>query len=325
MLISAQQLLGVTGFNDEKYVETVFTFPPPPSYTQRQIHDGTVYVPEADVIYFAELYSPKPGYSMQAIPFVWQVQGPRSAHPNTTKVYPEPPLTIANGAYHHQGLVFWAQEGNYSVPGGVVTMNVSTLETQVVQNNFYGHRFNSPNDIVVSDKGLVYFTDGYYGKDNFNDSLKPELANGVYRWDMNNGNIRMVAGAADGSLFNPNGLAFDAAQTKLFVTNRGNTSADPWGGRTIYSYDITEKGLANREVFAYVDSGFPDGIKTDKDGRVYGAVTGSVDVFDSDGTLLGRIKVDKDDVAVNMAWVENWLYIFGRLKIYRVKLTTTER
>lgn len=325
MLTRAKQLLGVTGVNDEKHVETVFTFPQAPTYAQRQIHDGAVYIVETDSIFFAELYSPKPGYSMQAIPFVWQIQSPRGTSPNTIKVYPEPPLTIANGAYHHKGLVYWAQEGNYSVPGGIVCMNASTLETRVVQNNFYGHRFNSPNDIVVSDGGMVYFTDGYYGRDNFKDSLEPELANGVYRWDMQSGNIRMVAGAADGTLFNPNGLAFDATQTKLFVTNRGNTSSDAWGARTIYSYDITAKGLTNREVFAYVDSGFPDGIKTDKDGRVYGAVTGSVDVFDRDGTLLGRIKVDKNDVAVNMVWVEHWLYIFGRSKVYRVELTVTEK
>lgn len=157
------------------------------------------------------------------------------------------------------------------------------------------------------------------------DTLEPELANGVYRWDMDSGNIRMVAGAADGALFNPNGLAFNAAQTKLFVTNRGNNSADPWRARSIYSYNMSVNGLTNRQVFAYMDSGFPDGVKTDRDGRLYAAVTGSVDVFDINGTLLGRIKVGHNDVAVNMEWVKNWLYIFGRLKVYRVELSAIEK
>jgi len=111
----------------------------------------------------------------------------------------------------------------------------------------------------------------------------------------------------------------------LFITNRGFSSTDADGGRTIYSFDVTESGLAKLEVFAYVDSGFPDGIKTDKDRRVYGAVTGSVDVFDKHGMLIGRIKVATDDVAVNMAWAGNWLYIFGRNHIYRIQLNTTER
>jgi gluconolactonase len=178
---------------------------------------------------------------------------------------------------------------------------------------------------VISDDGMVFFTDGYYGWDNFNDTLAPELANGIYRWDMNTGNIKMVAGAAENAFFNPNGLAFNYDQTKLFITNRGFTSNDPSGGRTIYVHDVTPYGINDRNVFSYSDSGYPDGIKTDKEGRVYGAVIGSVDVYDADGTLLGRIKVAKDDVAVNMAWAGNWLYIFGRNKIYRVELTTTGR
>jgi sugar lactone lactonase YvrE len=78
-------------------------------------------------------------------------------------------------------------------------------------------------------------------------------------------------------------------------------------------------------VFSYSDAGFPDGIKTDKAGRVYGTVTGSVDVYDSYRTLLGRIKVADGDVAVNMGWAGNQLYIFGRNHIYRVELTATGR
>ncbi|KAJ6018162.1 hypothetical protein N7451_001541 [Penicillium sp. IBT 35674x] len=239
---------------------------------------------------------------MQAIPYIWKVDITDPASPNTSKVYPNPPLTIANGAYRFNGSVYWAQEGNMTTPSSIVRMNPKSLETEVVKNNFYGHRFNSMNDIVISDDGVAFFTDGYYGWDNFNDTLFPELANGVYRWDMRTGNIKMVAGAAEGA---------------------GNSSSDPDGARTIYVNDVTAHGLSNRNLFSYSDSGFPDGIKTDQDNRVYGAVVGSVDVYNSYGTLLGRIKVADGDVAVNMAWVDKWLYIFGRSKIYRVELTAT--
>ncbi|KAL4881366.1 hypothetical protein BJY04DRAFT_218188 [Aspergillus karnatakaensis] len=278
---SFYKLLKISSHLDEKRVEEIFTFPPPPAYAQRQIHDGTVYVPEINSLFTAELFSPKPGHGMQAIPYIWKTDISDSTNPITSKVYPSPPLTIANGAYYFNGSVYWAQEGNYTTPSAVVRMDPVTLKTEVVKNNFYGHRFNSINDIV--------------------------------------------AGAAEGALFNPNGLAFNADETKLFVTNRGNTSADPHGGRTIYSHHITGNALSNREIYAYADAGFPDGIKTDKEGRVYAAVTGSVDVFDKGGLLLGRIKVAKGDVAVNMAWAGSWLYVFGREKIYRIELGTTER
>ncbi|KAL2802938.1 hypothetical protein BJX63DRAFT_440493 [Aspergillus granulosus] len=307
-----------------KTVEDIFTFPPPPSYAQRQIHDGTVYVPETNSIFVAELFSPKPGYGMKAIPYVWKIDISNHSAPVTQKVYPNPPLTIANGATYFNGYVYWAQEGNYTTPSAIVRMDPVTLETEVVKNNFYGHRFNSLNDLVITRDGIAFFTDGYYGYANFNDTLFPELANGVYRWDMHTGNIKMVAGAAEGAFFNPNGVALSSDHTKLFVTNRGETSADPHGGRTIYAHDILDHGISNREILAYVDAGFPDGIKTDREGRVYGAVVGGVDVFDAAGTLLGRIKVDADDVAVNMAWAGKWLYIFGRNKIYRVELETEE-
>ncbi|KAL2784100.1 hypothetical protein BJX66DRAFT_330197 [Aspergillus keveii] len=318
------KLLGIANHTVPKTVEAIFTFPPPSSYAQRQIHDGTVDVPETNTLFTAELFSPKPGYGMQAIPYIWKTDLSNPSAPVTEKAYPNPPLTIANGATYFNGSVYWAQEGNFTTPSAIVRMDPVTLKTEVVKNNFYGHRFNSLNDLVITAEGIAFFTDGYYGYANFNDTLFPELANGVYRWDMNTGNIKMVAGAAEGAFFNPNGVALSSDHTKLYVTNRGETSADPHGGRTIYAHDILFHGISNREIFVYVDAGFPDGIKTDREGRVYGAVVGAVDVFDQVGTLLGRIKVDADDVAVNMAWAGKWLYIFGRNKIYRVELETEE-
>jgi len=89
-------------------------------------------------------------------------------------------------------------------------MDPQTLKTEVVLNNFLGHRFNSPNDVVITRDGVAFFTDGYYGFDNFNDTLAPELANGVWRWDMATGDVRMVAGAGTGIWLNPNGVALNA-------------------------------------------------------------------------------------------------------------------
>ncbi|KAF9879303.1 hypothetical protein CkaCkLH20_03536 [Colletotrichum karsti] len=304
-------------------VETIFDFPPGPSFAQRIVHDGTVFSPECNCIFFAELHPPKPGFSAAAIPWVWRVNL-NNTLPLTEKVYPSPQLTVPNGAYYHNGSVYWAQEGNFTSPGGLVRMDPVTLKTEVVLNNFLGHRFNSPNDVVITKDGVAYFTDGYYGFDNFNDTLKPELANGVWRWDAKTGDLRMVAGAAGGPFTNPNGVALNIEEDKLYVTNRGNTSSNPAGGRTIYEFQLHQSGIPLRggDVFTYADSGFPDGVKLDRDGRVYGGVTGGVSVFDADGKQLGIIKVEEGDVAVNMQWVNDWLYIAGRDHLYRVRLNT---
>ncbi|KAK0763347.1 hypothetical protein N5P37_004334 [Trichoderma harzianum] len=321
------KLLNVTGYADTKTVEKLFIFPPGPPFADRMVHDGTVYSPECNCIYFAELHPPKPGFSTDAVPWVWRVNLNGSA-PVTEKVYPKPQLTVPNGAYYHDGSVYWAQEGNYTHPGGIVRMNPLTLETEVVLNNFLGHRFNSPNDVVITRGRVAFFTDGYYGFDNFNDTLKPELANGIWRWDMSSGDVRMVAGEGTGIWLNPNGVALNKAEDKLYATARGKTSDDAAGQRTIYVFDIaTPNALGPRlrdgMPLAYVDTGFPDGIKLDAEGRIYGGVTGGVDVYSPQGELLGKIKIDKGDVAVNMQWVGDRLYIAARDALYRVQLGCT--
>ncbi|KAJ4165933.1 hypothetical protein NW765_007159 [Fusarium oxysporum] len=317
------KLLGVKDHTVKKNVETIFEFPPGPSFAKRMVHDGTVYSPECNCIFMAELHPPKTGFSADAMPWVWRVNL-NNTPPTTEKVYPSPQLTVPNGAYYHKGGIYWAQEGNYTVPGGITRMDPLTLKTEVVLNNFYGHRFNSPNDVVITRDGVAYFTDGYYGYDNFNDTLKPELANGLWRWDMNSNDLRMVSGAGGGPFTNPNGVAVNFEEDKLYVTNRGNSSDNPAGGRTIYEFQLSQSNgmpVKGGDVFAYVDAGFPDGIKLDREGRVYGGITGGVTVFDFTGKHLGIIKIEEGDVAVNMQWKDNWLYIAGRDKIYRVELS----
>ncbi|KAF4345539.1 gluconolactonase precursor [Fusarium beomiforme] len=318
------KLLGVKDHTAQKDVETIFEFPPGPSFAKRMVHDGTAYSPECNCIFMAELHPPKAGFSADAMPWVWRVNL-NNTPPTTEKVFPSPQLTVPNGAYYHKGSIYWAQEGNFTVPGGITRMDPLTLKTEVVLNNFYGHRFNSPNDVVITRDGVAYFTDGYYGYDNFNDTLKPELANGLWRWDMSSNDLRMVSGAGGGPFTNPNGVALNLEEDKLYVTNRGNTSDNPAGGRTIYEFELSHSNgipVKGGDVFAYVDAGFPDGIKLDREGRVYGGITGGVTVFDSSGKHLGLIKVAEGDVAVNMQWKDDWLYIAGRDKIYRVQLST---
>ncbi|KAI5456068.1 hypothetical protein BGZ63DRAFT_475887 [Mariannaea sp. PMI_226] len=317
------KLLGIKDYKSPKQVEKIFEFPPSPSFAKRMVHDGTAFAPECNCIFFAELHPPNLGYSADAMPWVWRINL-NTTKPLTEKVYPSPQLTVANGAYYHNGTIYWAQEGNYTVPGGLVRMNPVTLQTEVVLNNFFGHRFNSPNDVVITRDSVAYFTDGYYGFDNFNDTIKPELTNGLWRWDMKTSDLRMVAGAGSGIFTNPNGVALNLPENRLYVTNRGNSSDNPAGGRTIYEFELFQTGLPVRggNVFTYVDSGFPDGIKVDRDGRVYCGTTGGVYVHDASGKQLGIIKVAEGDVAVNMQWVHDWLYIVGRDNIYRIQLVS---
>ncbi|THC97648.1 hypothetical protein EYZ11_002874 [Aspergillus tanneri] len=58
---SFYDLLGNSDTQDEKHVEKIFHFPPPPPYAQRQIHDGSVYVPEGKALYRSGILLPPTG------------------------------------------------------------------------------------------------------------------------------------------------------------------------------------------------------------------------------------------------------------------------
>ncbi|KAI1852209.1 hypothetical protein JX265_013062 [Neoarthrinium moseri] len=320
------ELIGIDGKNGcAPSVEPIFDFPPGPSYTNRLTHDGIAYSPECNCIFLGELYPPNEGFSMIPIPWIWRINL-NSNPPKTEQVNPSPPLTLANGATYHKGSIYFIQEGNTTVPGGIVKMDPLTLKTEVVLNNWFGHRFNSPNDIVIDNDDVAYFTDGYYGYDTFKTTLNPELANGVWRFEMKTGNLRQFTGAGGGPFTNPNGVALNAKQDKLYITNRGLTSNDPAGGRTIYEFNVNNKEgipVTGPTVFSYQDSGFPDGIKTDSAGRVYASANGGVNVWDKTGRQLGIIKVQTGDDSVQMQFVGNDLYIAGREHLYRVHLNAT--
>ncbi|KAG8685622.1 hypothetical protein FRC09_014636, partial [Ceratobasidium sp. 395] len=133
---------------------------------------------------------------------------------------------------------------------------------------------------------ILYFTraDPPYG---YYQGFKeyPRLPFQVYAFHPPTGTIRVVA---DG-FQRPNGIAFSPDMRTCYISDTGFASAvsdDPHpldGSRpgTIYAYDVVHStegsdptthppALTNRRVFAFTDSGMPDGLKCDTEGNVYG-------------------------------------------------------
>jgi gluconolactonase len=175
-------------------------------------------------------------------------------------------------------------------------------------------RLNSPNDIVVKSDGSIYFTDPPYGLNPvYGVAAYPELDfAGIYRVTPDGGEIAVLA--ADCT---PNGLAFSPDETLLYV-------ADTEENRVLV-YDVdAEGGLSGARLFANISgSPAPDGVKVDRNGRVFTTGAGGVWVFDPDGTRLGVIPVP--ELPANLAWGDaNWstLYITARTSVYRVRTQT---
>lgn len=57
-----------------------------------------------------------------------------------------------------------------------------------------------------------------------------------------------------------------------------------------YQYDVDSvtQSFKNRRVFAYTDSGIPDGIQLDTAGNVYSGCGDGIHVWNPEGTLIGK-------------------------------------
>ncbi|MCA1686048.1 MAG: SMP-30/gluconolactonase/LRE family protein [Planctomycetia bacterium] len=186
-------------------------------------------------------------------------------------------------------IVFCEQNGRR-----VSRMNRDGSGVETLAETWSGRRLNSPNDVVCRSDGLVYFTDPPYGVAPADRALHFQ---GVFALDPSRPDgPRLLADDFE----KPNGLAFAPDERTLYVcdTARYHVRAfpvEPSGGL----------GVGSGRVFARLDPdtpGGPDGMKADRDGRVYVAVAQGVWVFDPTGRLLGIISLPRRPA--NLAWCD---------------------
>jgi len=158
----------------------------------------------------------------------------------------------------------------------------------VLADRYEGKRLNSPNDVVVRSDDSIWFTDPPFGiLYNYEGHLaEPELGTNVYRIDGKTGRLAV----ATDKVPRPNGLCFSPDEKRLYVVVSGATP------REIWVFDVVDNGtkLAKGRAFVNAGSGFPDGLRSDREGNLWcgwggGEGQDGVAVFDPDGELLGRI------------------------------------
>ncbi len=157
----------------------------------------------------------------------------------------------------------------------------------VLADSFGGKRLNSPNDVVVSSDGAVWFTDPPFGILGFYEGEKaePELPQCVYRIDPS-GSVSVVADDIPG----PNGLAFSPDESLLYIVA---SRANP---REILVYDVDGPRIRNGRTFINAGpGGTPDGFRVDVEGNLWcgwGMGTAELDgvrVFNTQGEPIGHI------------------------------------
>ncbi|KAL8976283.1 MAG: hypothetical protein Q9205_007676, partial [Flavoplaca limonia] len=185
---------------------------------------------------------------------------------------PERNYMANGGSNFRDGIVLCAQ-GSLREPSGLIYMEAKRPhKTITLVNNYHGRPFNSPNDVVTHSDGSVWFTDPIYGYEQ-GFRPKPQLPQHVYRFDPSTGDIRVVA---DG-FGRPNGICFGPNEETCYITDtdviHGDGTKVHSRAATVYAYSVywsdDQPYLTNRRVFAYADTGAPDGIKCDVYGNVY--------------------------------------------------------
>lgn len=185
-----------------------------------------------------------------------------------------------------------------------------------------GRRLNSPNDLVFTSRGELYFTDPPFGlPQTFTDPARELTFQGVYRLSPD-GTLALVIRDLDA----PNGIALSPDETTLYVSN-----ADPrnpiWMAYPVRSDGSVGSGrqFADARAWVRVGEGAPDGMKVDRQGHLFAAGPGGIHVFAPDGTRLGRIVTGVP--TGNLAWGDDGstLYIAANHRILRLRTRTSGR
>ncbi|WP_146848249.1 SMP-30/gluconolactonase/LRE family protein [Brevifollis gellanilyticus] len=146
----------------------------------------------------------------------------------------------------------------------------------VLADRFNGKRFNSPNDLCMDSKGRIHFTDPRYGPregmeiwsvPSMKAGVPRHAIEGVYRIEKS-GEVQMLNtyGAE-----RPNGILISPDDRYLYIADNNNNSHG--GSRKLLRYELDEKGSViydtRKVLFDWKDGRGPDGMKMDKEGRLY--------------------------------------------------------
>lgn len=195
--------------------------------------------------------------------------------PSGYQAFPAPPSLReagANGLALGRGGLLLADSGTRAI----VRVDLATRQRTIVADAYQGRRFNSPNDLVVSRGGDIYFTDPPYGLTGVQKSPLRELAyTGVFRITPDN-QVHLVAD----NLF-PNGIALSPDDRTLYATDQSgwvaidlDASGTPTGQRPFVPSER-------------VGGARGDGMKADTAGNIWASGRGGIYVFSPAGTHIG--------------------------------------
>ena len=215
--------------------------------------------------------------------------------------------------------------------------------TTVLADRYQGMKFNSPNDLTIDSKGRIYFSDPRYGK---RDGMEMRderggLVEGVYRIDAPGDAPIKIARIITHEVDRPNGVLVSPGDGYLYVAdnNNNNLGAARILWRFVLQGDGTVDPNSRKVIFDWRDGRGPDGVKADRDGRLYAAAglnqphppyesaakfKGGVYIISPEGKLLDFVAIPVDEVT-NCAFGgpdRKTLYITAGGTLWSIPVTT---
>jgi gluconolactonase len=221
----------------------------------------------------------------------------------------------ANGlAIYDANSILVADTGNR----GIQRLDLATRQKTPVAMTFDGKKFSSPNDVIKTRGGVLFFTDPPYGFRKFDAAPEKEISfNGVYRMGTD-GKVTAI----EKELTRPNGVALSPDESVLYVAqSEGNKAVI-----NAYSLDatgnVTGKKLFNdtTDLVSKEAPGAPDGLTVAADGTVFATGPGGVLVISREGKRLGRIWDGKQTANCKFGDDGRTLYMTSHDMLARIRL-----
>lgn len=223
------------------------------------------------------------------------------------------PANFANGhTRDRQGRLVTCEHG-----GRRVTRTEWDGTITVLADRFQGKRLNSPNDVVVTSDGAIWFTDPHYGIFSHYEGHKAdqELPCNVYRLDPATGVLEAVL--TDFAC--PNGLCFSPDESLLYVADTGRVFEDD--PQHIRVFEMVNGRPRGGRVFHTISPGCADGIRVDSEGNLWSSAGDGVHCLAPDGRLLGKILVP--EIVSNICFggrAKQQLFITATTSLYVISL-----
>jgi gluconolactonase len=173
----------------------------------------------------------------------------------------------------------------------VIELSKDGKSFEVIADHYDGKKLNTPNDIVVGPDGAIYFTDP---TSDMKRGAQQEQPQSIYRLAADHTLTLLIR---EPGLSAPNGLAFSPDGKYLYV--------DDDNSQDIRRYDFHKDGsTSGGTVFISLKDAVyradPDGMKVDKDGRLFVTAPNGIWVINSRGEHIGTVQIPHG--MANMAW-----------------------